>query len=67
MSDNIRPCPHCNGTGEIHTAWYVIDRYQDGSDVYGPFVTREEAEARYPPDTHRGCYGVNRDYQERAI
>lgn len=64
MQTNIKPCPHCNGTGEIRTAWYAIVRYQDGSDVYGPFDSLKEAKKKYPPGNEYGC---TTEYEEREI
>lgn len=64
MQTNIKPCPHCHGTGEIRTAWYAIVRYQDGSDSYGPFDTLEDAKREYPDEDGYGC---TMEYEERVV
>lgn len=45
-SDNVEPCPHCNGTGEQRFEWWVCCRYQDGSDWHGPYHTEAEAQGK---------------------
>lgn len=64
MQTNVRPCPHCNGTGEVRTAWFAVTRYQDGSDRYGPYGSEAEARAAHPePDG----YGCRTDFEEHEI
>lgn len=43
MQDNVRPCPHCHGTGEQRVQWLVEIVYQDGSETHSVHATRDEA------------------------
>lgn len=67
MPENIRCCPRCNGTGEIRTGWFVQHRYQDGSDLFGPYASEEEARREHPEDKFGSNYGVYVDYVEREL
>lgn len=63
MPDNLHPCPHCNGTGEIRTGWFAVHQYQDGSDIYGPYDSQAEAQKEHG----ESGYGVMVTYEEREL
>ena len=48
MSDNVYPCSHCNGTGELRKPgsgrYRIVQELQDGHESYGDF-TYAEAQA----------------------
>lgn len=51
-------CEHCNGHGYLEVEWWVIYRYQDGHDDYGPYPTREEAERKAGTTGERQGWGI---------
>ena len=43
MKSHFVKCKACGGTGRLRIEWWVLWRYQDGTDRHGPYATEDEA------------------------
>ena len=62
-----RTCEQCGGCGYHYIEWWVVLRYQDCSDWYGPYATHEEAEVKEAEYGRHGDKGCNISVMEKLV